>query len=304
MGRFINDCGGIRMRRATFGSVANNAFIALFSIICFLPMFLAIMVSISSEDSIIRNGYSFFPEHISFRAYQMIFTSGSQVMRSYGISILVTAVGTLLAVVITCFAAYSLSTRANKYMNRFGLFFFITMVFNAGIVPWYLISTNLGLRNNFLALIIPSLLFTPFNMFLAKNFMQGIPESLRESAVIDGANDLWIALRIYMPLCVPIIATIALFYGLAYWNDYWNAIMLVEDTSLYPLQYMLLRLKSQIQMLRDLQNVMGAATAGQAPPSESVKMATAIVTIGPIVFLYPYLQKYFVTGLTIGSIKG
>jgi putative aldouronate transport system permease protein len=291
------------MKKITVGKLSAYLFIAMFSILCFMPMLLAVMVSISSEDSIIRNGYSFWPQRFSFSAYKMIFSSGSQVMRSYGISILVTSVGTVLAVIITCFAAYSLSTRANKYMNRFGLFFFVTMVFSAGIVPWYLISTKLGFKNNFLALIIPSLLFSPFNMFLAKNFMQGIPDSLRESATIDGANDLRIAVQIFMPLCVPIIATIALFYGLAYWNDYWNAIMLVEDTKLYPLQYMLLRLKSQIQMLRDLQSVMGAA-AGQAPPSESVKMATAIVTIGPIVFLYPYLQKYFVTGLTIGSIKG
>jgi putative aldouronate transport system permease protein len=184
-----------------------------------------------------------------------------------------------------------------------GLFFFITMIFNAGVVPWYLISTRLGLRNNFMALVIPSLLFSPFNMFLTKNFMQGIPESLRESAVIDGANDIHVALKIYMPLCVPIIATIALFYGLAYWNDYWNAIMLVDDTKLYPLQYMLLRLKSQISMMRDLQNLLGGIGM-TTPPSESVKMATALVTIGPIVLLYPYLQKYFVSGLTIGSIKG
>jgi putative aldouronate transport system permease protein len=292
------------MKKMTLGQTAVNLVIALFSILCFMPMLLAIMVSISSEDSIIRNGYAFWPQRFSFSAYRMIFSSNSQVLRSYTVSIIVTIVGTVFAVIITCFAAYSLSTRANKYMNRFGLFFFVTMVFNAGIVPWYLISTKLGLKNNFFALIIPSLIFSPFNMFLAKNFMQGIPESLRESAIIDGANDLRIAVQIFMPLCIPIIATIALFYGLAYWNDYWNAIMLVEDIELYPLQYMLLRLKSQIQMLRDLQNVMGGAVTGQAPPSESVKMATAIITIGPIIFLYPYLQKYFVTGLTIGSIKG
>jgi putative aldouronate transport system permease protein len=178
------------------------------------------------------------------------------------------------------------------------------MVFNAGIVPWYLISVRLGLRNNIMALIVPSLLFNPFNMFLTKNFMQGIPESLRESALIDGANDIQIAVKIYMPLCVPIIATIALFYGLAYWNDFFNALMLVDNQELYPLQTMLVRLRSQIQMLRDLQNVMGSAVAGYMPPAESVKMATALITIGPIVFLYPYLQKYFISGLTIGSVKG
>jgi putative aldouronate transport system permease protein len=291
------------MRRITYGTILIYLFVALFTIFCFAPMLLAIMVSISSEDSIVRNGYSYWPDSFTLYSYKLIFRSGSQVIRSYGVSIAVTAVGTVLAVIITCFAAYSLSTRHNKYMNRMGMFFFITMVFNAGIVPWYLISTKIGLRDNFLALVIPSLLFSPFNMFLAKNFMQGIPESLRESAVLDGANDLRIAIKIYMPLCVPIIATIALFYGLAYWNDWWNSIMLVENNKLYPLQYLLLKLKSQVQMVRDLQTTMGSAAA-QALPSESLKMAIAIVTIGPIVLLYPYLQKYFVTGLTIGSIKG
>jgi putative aldouronate transport system permease protein len=291
------------MKKTSIGLACTYFILALFTLLCIAPMALAIMVSISSEHSIIKNGYSFWPESFSVHAYRMIFSSGSQVMRSYGVSIAVTAAGTVIAVIITCFSSYSLSTRNNKYMNRMGLFFFITMIFGAGIVPWYLISTKLGLRNNFMALVIPSLLFNPFNMFLTKNFMQGIPESLRESAVIDGAHDIHIAIKIYMPLCVPIIATIALFYGLAYWNDYWNAIMLVEDTKLYPLQYMLLRLKSQINMMRDLQNILGGANM-ETPPSESVKMATALVTIGPIVLLYPYLQKYFISGLTIGSIKG
>ena len=274
------------VKKAQWGQALVYFFTGLFSLICVAPMILAIMVSISDETSIVRYAYRYLPERFSLEAYRLIFSSGSQVLRSYGVSIAVTVVVTALAVLITCFTGYSLSLR-NKYMNAFGLFFFITMVFSAGIVPWYLISTRLGLRNNFWALIIPSLLFNPFNMFLARNFMQGIPESLRESAVVDGANDILIAVKIYMPLCVPIIATIALFYGLAYWNDYWNGIMLVEDKSLYPLQYMLLRLKSQIQMLRDLQNVMGGAVTSQTPPSESVKMATALVTIGPIVLLYP-----------------
>lgn len=292
------------VKKTRAGGVFIYLFTGFFALLCAVPMALAVMVSISAESSIVRHGYSFWPREFSLDAYRLIFRSGSPVLHSYAVSILVTAAGTSLATLITCFAGYSLSARNNRYMNAAGIFFFITMVFGAGIVPWYLISTRLGLRNNFWALVIPSLLFNPFNMFLTRNFMRGIPESLRESAVVDGANDLRIAVKIYMPLCVPIIATIALFYGLAYWNDYWNAIMLVEDQRLYPLQYMLLQLKSRIQMLRDLQNVMGSAAAAQVPPSESVKMATALVTIGPIVLLYPYLQKYFVSGLTIGSVKG
>lgn len=131
--------------------------------------------------------------------------------------------------------------------------------------------------------------------------MSGLPDSLRESATIDGANDLVIALRIYFPLSMPVLATISLFYGLAYWNDWWNAIMLVDNNKLYPIQYLLLQLKSQISMLKDLQYLAGAGYA--TPPAESLKMATAIITMGPIVLLYPFLQRYYVHGLVVGSVK-
>jgi putative aldouronate transport system permease protein len=145
------------------------------------------------------------------------------------------------------------------------------------------------------------LLFNPFNLFLVRNYMSGLPDSLRESATIDGANDLTIALKIYFPLSLPAIATIGLFYGLGYWNDWWNAIMLVDDKKLYPIQYLLLQLKSQISMLKDLQYT---ASAGYAtPPSESLKMATAVITIGPIALLYPFLQRYYINGMVVGAVK-
>lgn len=132
--------------------------------------------------------------------------------------------------------------------------------------------------------------------------MSGLPDSLRESATIDGANDMIIALKIYFPLALPVLATVGLFYALGYWNDWWNAIMLVEDKNLYPVQYLLLQLKSQISMIRDLQLASGAAI--QTPPSESLKMATSVITVGPIVLLYPFLQKYYVKGMVVGSVKG
>ena len=167
-----------------------------------------------------------------------------------------------------------------------------------------MICTQLGLRDNFVALLIPNLLFSPFNMYLVRNYMSDMPGELRESAYIDGATDVHIFFKIYMPLSVPVLATVALFYGLAYWNDWWNAIMLVDDKELYPLQYLLLQLKSQIQMIKDMQEMMGRSIPGQKAPSESLKMATSIITIGPIVLLYPFLQKYFVKGLVVGAVKG
>lgn len=290
------------MKKFTLGNFLISVFIALFSLACLLPMILTLMVSITDETSILRNGYSFFPEKFSLYAYELIFRGGSSVITGYLISIFVTVVGTLLAVLITGLAAYTLANKNVQYRGALGMYFFIPMVFGSGIVPWYLICTSLGLRDNIFALIVPNLLFNTFNLFLVRNFMSGLPDSLRESATLDGANDAAIAFRIYFPLTVPALATVGLFYGLAYWNDWWNAVMLVDNKNLYPIQYLLLQLKSQISMLKDLQYLSG--TTATLPPTESLKMATAIVTVGPIILLYPFLQKYYVKGLVVGSVKG
>lgn len=286
----------------SWGNFLIGVFITIFTIACLLPMILTVIVSITDEMAILENGYSFFPKKISFYAYELMFRSGSNVLQGYLISVFVTVVGTIGAIVITGLAGYTLSNKNVKYRGALGLYFFIPMVFGSGIVPWYLICNALHLRNNIFALLIPNLLFNTFNMFLVRNFMSGLPDSLRESATIDGANDMVIAFKIYFPLAVPVLATVGLFYALGYWNDWWNAIMLVEEKDLYPIQYLLLQLKSQISMLRDLQYLSGAAS--QTPPSESLKMATSVITVGPIILLYPFLQRYYVKGLVVGSVKG
>ncbi|MCL6457486.1 MAG: carbohydrate ABC transporter permease [Gorillibacterium sp.] len=285
----------------SIGTLMIYLAIGLFSLACLMPMLLTVMVSISSEDSIINHGYSLFPDKLSLDGYRTIFVNSALIFKSYSISIIVTLVGSTLALIITALAAYPLSNPNVKYRNHLALYFFITMLFSGGLVPWYLMCTKLGLTNNIFALIIPMLMFNAFNMFLVKNFMESLPGALRESAYIDGANDLRIAFQIYMPLCVPVLATVSLFYALAYWNDWFNAIMLVDNKELYPLQYILFQLRSNIQMLNMLPN--GASTEFTLP-AESTKMATVIITIGPIVFLYPYLQRYFTKGLIIGSVKG
>lgn len=289
------------MRKINFSKILMYAVIALFALACLVPMVLVFMVSITNEDAIRKNGYSFIPAKFSLYAYKLILRGGSSVLRSFTISAIVTVAGTLLAVAITAMAAYTLSDKNVKYRNHLAMYFFVTMIFSSGIVPWYLVCRQLHLTNNFFSLIIPSLLFSPFNLFLVKNFMAGIPDALRESATIDGANDITIAFKIIFPLCTPVLATVGLFYGLAYWNDWWNAIMLVDNEKLFPLQYLLLQLQSRINMINQLQT---GLAVNVTPPTESVKMATAIITIGPIVLLYPFLQKYFVKGLVIGSIKG
>lgn len=276
-------------------------FLVVFSVFCAVPMLLIVMVSVTDEASIIKFGYSLIPAEFSVEAYKIVFRRGSSVLRSYTVTAFVTFVGTLLAVAITAMAAYTLANKHVKYRNGMAMFVFFTMLFHSGLVPWYVMCRNLGLTDNVLALIIPSLLFNPFNLFLVRNFMKGIPDSLMDSAKIDGASDFRIAFAIFFPLSTPVLAAVSLFYALGYWNDWFNAIMLVDDKRLYPLQYLLLKLR-ELQTLAELQ--MAGMGSDFAVPGESLKMATAIVTIGPIVFFYPFLQRYFVKGLIIGSIKG
>lgn len=290
-----------KRKRFQPGTVVIYAVIALFSIICLLPMLLTLMVSVTDEDSIVRNGYSLFPEKFSLDGYRTIFVNASLIFRGYAISIIITVVGSVLALIITAMAAYPMSNPNVKYRNFLALYFFISIIFQIGLVPWYLMNNKLGLMDNIFALIVPMLMFNAFNMFLVRNFMESLPSALRESAYIDGANDLRIAFQIYMPLCVPVLATVSLFYALNYWNDWFNAIMLIDNKDLYPLQYILFQLRSNIQMLDMLPT---GANSVYTLPAESAKMATVILTIGPIIFLYPYLQRYFVKGLVIGSVKG
>ena len=290
------------MRKLNFFDILIYIMVLVFSLFCIVPMLLVIMVSFTDESAIAKYGYRLIPRDLSLEAYGLIFNQGSTLINSYSVSLTITIVGTLLAVMITAMAAFTLANKQVRYRNTLALYFFFTMIFNGGIVPWYIMCSKLGLQNNIFALIIPGLVFNPFNLFLVRNFMKGIPDSLMESAKMDGAGDAVIAFRIYFPLCTPVLAAVALFYGLAYWNDWWNSIMLVENKNLYPLQYLLFKMQSELQMLRDLQ--IYSANTTVKPPTESLKMATVVVTIGPIVFLYPFLQKYFVKGLIIGSVKG
>lgn len=278
-------------------------FLILVSLSCILPLMLVVSISFTDEAAIVKNGYSLIPSQFSLAAYRNIFSGGKQVWRSYGVSVFVTLVGTMINVCITGMAGYALANPSVRYRNELAMFFFVTMVFNGGMVPWYMICKTVGLTENIWALLIPNLIFSSYNLFLARNYMRDIPTALVESAKLDGANDACIAFKIYFPLSKPIMATIALFAAIGYWNDWWNSIMLVSDTSLYPVQYLLMKLKSDINMMKNLQNS-GFAGAAAMKPAESLQMATVVITIAPILLFYPFLQKYIVKGLVIGSVKG
>ena len=278
-------------------------FLILVSLSCILPLMLVVSISFTDEAAIVKNGYSLIPSQFSLAAYRNIFSGGKQVWRSYGVSVFVTLVGTMINVCITGMAGYALANPSVRYRNELAMFFFLTMVFNGGMVPWYMICKTVGLTENIWALLIPNLIFSSYNLFLVRNYMRDIPTALVESAKLDGANDACIAFKIYFPLSKPIMATIALFAAIGYWNDWWNSIMLVSDTSLYPVQYLLMKLKSDINMMKNLQNS-GFAGAAAMKPAESLQMATVVITIAPILLFYPFLQKYIVKGLVIGSVKG
>lgn len=276
--------------------------LCVFALLCLIPFWLVVAGSFTDESVIIRKGYQLWPEKFSLEAYRYVFANkNNPVFQAYLVTIFVTVTGTFLGVMITSMAAFTLSNPKVEYRDQLTLFFFIPMIFGGGLVPWYLMCNRLGLVDNIWALIIPSV-FSGFNAFLVRNYMRELPNELRDSALVDGARDFTILFRIYLPLCKPVIATITLFIALGYWNDWFNAIMLVTDDDLYPLQYLLFKIQSDLSALKTLQN-MGVTDRIQLP-GESLKMATAFITVGPVILLYPFLQKYFVKGLIVGAVKG
>lgn len=275
--------------------------IGLLSIVCLLPFWLVITGSITDEMTIVKNGYQLWPTKLSLVAYDLML-SGKRLWNSYYVTLFVTVVGTLSALLTTSMMGYALSNKRLRFANAITFFVFFTMLFGGGLIPWYIVvSRILQLRNTIWALIIPYLV-NPWFMFLLRNYFRGVPESLMESARIDGAGDMRILFRIVLPLSTPALATIGLFYALQFWNDWWLSMLLIDKANLYPLQYLLRAL---------LSNLMNVATSLnpqmktlQVVPAYSVRMATVVVTIGPIILLYPLLQKYFVKGITIGAVKG
>lgn len=274
----------------------------IFTILCLLPFLIVIGSSLTTENYIIRNGYTIWPSEFSFESYKTIFESPASIIRAYGVTILVTAVGTGASVFINMMTGYVLQRPDFEWRNKLSFFFFFTTLFSGGLMPWYLLCTRyLHLKDSIWALILPSMI-SVWNILLVKGFMAGIPIEITESAKIDGAGDFKIFLRLIWPLSKPVIATIGLFTALTYWNDWYHTMLFIDNKNLYSLQYLLYKLINDAKALREI-----AAESGEVidtVPIESMKMALTVVVTGPIVLLYPFVQKYFVKGLTLGSVKG
>lgn len=283
-----------------------NLIFFIYSALCLLPLVLVFVISITDEKTIASNGYSLWPEKFSTLAYRYIFNDAEQIIRSYGISIFITVVGCFLSVLFVALYAYPISRKDFKYRNFFAFFAFFCMLFNGGLVPWYLVYTRLlGLKDNILVLIIP-LLVPPFYVIIMKTFFSNsIPSSVVESAKMDGAGEFRIFFQIILKLSTPALATVGLFSMLGYWNDWFVALMFITKTRFMPLQLLLYRVEMTIQTLLDISTAanLGEMTISELP-GESARMALCVVTIGPIVLAYPFFQRFFIKGLTIGAVKG
>lgn len=278
--------------------------IGLFALVCVLPFYLIIIASFTSETSLIRNGYPLLPSlaNFSLDSYKLSLKNPVAILKSYGVTIGVTAAGTFFAVLLATMTGYVLSRKDFPWRNKFSFFYFFTTLFNGGLVPWYLLCVRyLNFKNNILGLLLP-LMFSVWNMIIAKSFMLGLPMEITESAKIDGANDLVIFAKLILPLSKPLIATLSLFSALAYWNDWYNCMLYITTEDMFTLQYYLQRILGSAEAMRIVAEKSGIALP--SIPIESMKMSMTVIATGPIVLLYPFVQRYFVKGLTIGAVKG
>ena len=289
--------------RLIFSLVSHLALIVL-SAACLLPFWLVISGSFSDQQSILLNGYQLIPKQFSLDAYQMLFRIPEELISAYGVTILVTVVGTGLGLLVTSMASYVLANKNFRYRYQVSFFFYFTSIFGGGLVPWYIFNTKyLRFHNNIIALILPILVNVTYLLIL-KSYMMSIPESLYESAYLDGAGELVVYFKIALPLSKAGLATVGLFIALNYWNDWYNAMLFLDEgrRELYPLQYYLNNILTKAQAINAAAARSGIAASDV--PSEPMKLAMTVIATGPIVLLYPFLQKYFVKGVTIGAVKG
>ncbi len=283
----------------------STGILAILSVIALLPIILIVVASFTDEKALLSNGYSYFPKAFSISAYYYMVKQGTIILRSYGITILVTALGTLGSVLITTMLAYPMSRKSFKYRNALSFFVFFTMLFNGGIVSSYMMWSNLlHVKNTIWALALPNYLVTAFNVFLVRNYYtNNVPEALIESAQIDGASELRTFWKIIIPLSVPSVATISLFTALCYWNDWVNGLYYITDSKFFGIQNLLIKIMNNVQFLKSgSANLLGVGN--MELPGTSVRMAMAVIGILPIMVIYPFIQKYFIKGVIVGAVKG
>ena len=285
-------------------NILIHIIIILACLACVIPFLLLISVSLSSEVDILEYGYRLIPKNIDFTAYNYILRDPGQVISAYQVTIFSSIVGTIISLTIMAMAAYALSRTSFSYKKQVSFVIFFSMLFSGGLVPSYILITQyLNLKDNIWVYILPSLV-NGFYVFMMRSFFSDLPEALFESAKIDGANELRIFFQIAIQLSKPVLATVALFGVLQRWNDWFTALLYIEKQNLMSLQYLLQRIMKDIELVRQNQDLFPELSQMINLPNDSLRMAMAMVCAGPILIVFPFFQKYFVRGLTVGSVKG
>ena len=295
--------------KVTRGQVVLAVIILLFTILCFLPVALVLVVSFSSDVSIAERGFTFFPSSWSTGAYKYVFSFGGQLIQSYKITIFETVVGTLLTLLLTSMFAYALSRKDFMLRGPLAIYLLITMLFSGGMLGGYLINANVyHLRNNLLVLVVPGCVST-MNCIVMRTFItSNVPDSLIEAAKIDGAGEVYTFFKIVMPIMAPVLASIGFMCAVGHWNEWQTSMLYIDDSNKATLQLMLMRVEKNIEFLK-MRESMGNLSEVELKeldrvPSMATRMALLFCTLGPILVIYPFFQKFFIRGMTIGSVKG
>lgn len=281
-----------------------HLFFVLIAVICIVPFIIVISASFSSETDLAMYGFSVLPKKVDFTAYKYLFRNPETILNSYIVTILITVIGTFLGVLFMSMAAYCLARSTFRHKGLLTFFIFFPTLFSGGMVPSYIINTQyLHLTDTLAAMILPSLI-NVFHIIMLRTFFKQIPGALYEAATMDGASEYHIFFRLVLPLSKPVVATVAFLSALAKWNEWYNAMLYIRDDKLVPLQYMLQRMMMNLRTLLDAMQNVPTSVNLQDLPGENLRMAMLVVAIGPMLLVFPFFQKYFTRGMTVGAVKG
>ncbi len=293
-----------QIKKCNLYNIIPHLVFIMIGLLCLFPLAMVVSISFTTDAEIAQFGYSLFPQNPSPEAYSYIFKKPAQLIHSYGVTILVTAVGTAVGLLITAMLGYGISRKDYPLARATSFFVFFTMLFSAGLVPWYMLITNtLHLKDTLPVLIVPYLV-VPWFVMLMKSYFADIPSSIIEAAKIDGAGEVKAFFKIVVPMATPGLATVGLFIMLMYWNDYYLSLMFIQNSDHISLQYMLYSMMSNIDFLKSALAVQSGLVTGVQVPDQSIRMAMCVLAAGPMLFVFPFFQKYFTKGITVGAVKG
>ena len=283
--------------------IISYVFVSIWALICLLPFILVISASFSTESIVAKEGFGLLPKGFTLSAYELVFRSPKMILGSYGVTIALTVCGTVVGLFIIAMTGYALQRKDFPFRNALSFFIYFTTLFSAGMAPTYIwVSRYLKLNGSYMAVFL-QLLMSPWLIILMKNFAKSVPYEITESGKIDGAGDFKIFVSLIFPMLKPALATIGLFLAIGYWNEwYQSSLFLSEKVSVYPLQYTLYKVVNKVNSLKS--TVAGQYVDLSDLPSNGLKMANAILATGPVILIYPFVQRYFIGGITVGAVKG